>query len=583
MNERESTALRYSIFFSVIALFSTAILLQLIRIQILDSEKYATKSHDNSVKVIPVAAPRGIFFDRNFKPLVSNKPTYVIDVIPAFFDTANFSRYADILNFTEKKKKEIIRAKYSTYGKYKPIRIKKGLEFEDVAKIEEFLDELPGVEINLQPARDYSFGINGAHIFGYLQEITAEELKKRNAEYNPGDLIGASGLERSYEKYLRGKKGKRFIIVDAKQRFVKFFDNGKQDVKPQKGNDLLLTLDKQTQQIAEKLLDGKKGAVVAIELKTGGIIAMASAPTFAPDKLLSTSLKEWHALVSNKDKPMFNRATMSLYPPGSTIKPLEALAGLSSKTITPYAKIICKGGMYYGDRFFGCDHVHGKIDLIQSIEESCNTYYYQLFLKMGFATWYKYLRTFGFGQKTGIDIYEEKRGLLPDSNYYNKRLGKRRWNNGTLLSLSIGQGELSATPLQLAKYTALIANEGKLTIPHLVSAYIDSQTNEVKFFNYDKIEIAIDREKLAFVKKGMEEVVANEKGTAHNIYDKRISIAGKTGTAQNPHGKNHALFIAYAPVNNPQIAVAVVVENAGYGSTHAAPIAYKVIKTFLRK
>ncbi len=582
MNEREGKALRYSIFFSAITFFTLAILLQLVRLQILDKKKYETKSRDNSIKTIYVEAPRGIFFDRNFKPLVSNKPTYAIDVIPAYFDTSAFTKYDELLDFSESVKKEIVKTKYSAYAKFKPLRVKKGLSFEEINKIEEFLEDLPGVEINLQPARDYGYGVNGAHIFGYLQEITAEELKKRGDEYSAGDLIGASGLERSYEKYLRGKKGKRFVVIDSKQRFVKFFDDGKHDIPPQKGNDLILTIDKTVQQVAEKSLAGKKGAAVAIDLQTGGIIALASAPTFNPEELFSASPKEWSELLHDPDHPLFNRATMSIYPPGSTIKPLEALAGLSSRNITPSATITCKGGLYYGDRFFGCDHVHGKINLVQSIEESCNTYYYLLFLKMGFGVWYKYMRMFGFGHKTGIDIYEEKSGLLPDSNYYDKRLGRKRWNNGALLSLSIGQGEVAATPLQLAKYVALIANEGKLPVPHLVKGYIDSKTNEAIFFKRDVIEIEIDKEKLAYVKKGMEEVVKSPDGTAHNIYDKNLPIAGKTGTAQNPHGENHALFIAYAPTEIPKIAVAVIVENAGYGSTHAAPIAYKLIKTFLK-
>ena len=582
MNEREGKALRYSIFFSFIVFVTLTVLLQLARLQLLNKNKFEKKSRKNSVKVLPIAAPRGIFFDRNFKPLVSNKPTYVIDIIPAYFDTSAFTRFGDVLQFTPRIKKKIVKAKFSVYNKYKPLRVKEGLTFTEVNKINEFLDLLPGVEVNFQPSRDYSFGVNGAHIFGYLQEITAEQLKKNSVEYSAGDLIGASGIERSYEKYLRGEKGKRYIVVDAKQRFVRYYDNGRQDKPPRKGNDLLLTIDKRTQQVAEKLLRGKKGAVVAIDLKSGGIIAMASAPTFDPAKLISASVDEWRALVRDKNKPMFNRVTMSLYPPGSTVKPLEALAGLTTGTVTPRSTIICKGGLQYGNRFFGCDHVHGKINLVESIEESCNTYYYLLFLKMGYPVWYKFMRLFGFGAKTGIDIYEEKTGLLPDSNYYNRRLGRRRWNNGMLLSLSIGQGEVSVTPLQLAKYVALIANEGSLTVPHLVQGYIDSKTNQLNYFRFDKIEINLDKKKLRYVKKGMEEVVANQKGTAHNIYDKNLPIAGKTGTAQNPHGENHALFIAYAPTDKPEIAVAVVVENAGYGSTHAAPIAYKIIKTYLK-
>ena len=580
MSKEEGKALRYSIYLSTILIIVTALSLQLIRIQILDSGKFKVKANENSVKSVPVAAPRGVIFDRNFKLLVGNKPSYNLIVIPAYFDTSSFSRLGKLLGLFPDIKKKIIRAKRK-YSKYKPIIVRKDIPFNVVSGINEFADELTGVKVEFVPKRDYSFGVNGAHIFGYLQEITAAELKNSTGEYAGGDEIGASGIEKYYEKYLRGRKGKKLVVVNSKQQYIRDFRNGKLDVPPEKGNDIVLSIDKRTQIAAEKALKGKKGAVVAIDPATGEIIAMASAPTFSLSELSVASPAEWRAIVFNKDKPLFNRATMSAYPPGSTIKPLEALAGLASGSVTPRTTIICKGGLQYGDRFFGCDHVHGKVNLVKSIEESCNTYYYLLFLKMGYSPWLNYTRKFGFGRKTHIDIYEEKKGLLPDSTYYNKRYGRRRWNKGLLLSLSIGQGEVSVTPLQLAKYTALLAGNGKTVVPHLVKGYIDNKTNAFHPFLFDSIKIRLNMKDLAVVKKGMFEVV-NGEGTATNIKDSSIPISGKTGTAQNPHGDNHAIFIAYAPADNPKIAVAVVIENAGYGSTHAAPVAHKIIRTYLR-
>ncbi len=580
MGNDEGKALRYSIFLSTILLAVTALTLQLIRIQILNGGQYKAKANANSIKAYPIAAPRGVIFDRNFNLLVGNKPSYNLVVVPAYFDTSSFTRFRDLLGLSKADRREIIHAKRK-YSKFKPIIVRKDIPFKVVSGVKEFSDRLPGVKVEFVPKRDYSFGVNGAHIFGYLQEITADELKRTTNGYTGGDEIGASGIEKYYEKYFRGKKGKKFVVVNSNQQFIRDFKNGAFDIPPEKGNDIVLSIDKQTQIAAEKALRGKKGAVVAIDPKTGEIVALASAPTFNLSELSVASPAEWRAIVFNKDKPLFNRATMSAYPPGSTIKPLEALAGLATKSITPRTTIICKGGLQYGDRFFGCDHVHGKVSLVKSIEESCNTYYYLLFLKMGFSPWLDFTKRFGFGRKTHIDIYEEKKGLLPDSSYYNKKYGRRRWNTGLLLSLSIGQGELSVTPLQLAEYTALLANNGKTIVPHLAKGFIDNRTNSFHKFTFDSVKVKLNEKNLAVVKKGMFEVV-NGEGTATNIKDADIPIAGKTGTSQNSHGKNHAIFIAYAPADNPKIAVAVVIENVGYGSTYAAPVAHRVIRAYLR-
>jgi penicillin-binding protein 2 len=371
------------------------------------------------------------------------------------------------------------------------------------------------------------------------------------------------------------------VLVDSRQRIISRYLSGKEDINPIKGKDLVLTLDLPTQKKAEELFLGKKGAVVAIEPSTGEIIAFTSSPSFDLNSFASvTSGATWNDLVNDPDKPLFNRATMSIYPPGSTIKMLEALIGLEENIIDKDYTINCQGGYRFGDRFFKCTHVHGTVDLERSIEKSCNTYYYKLMLDIGLEKWAEYMRKFGFGSKTEVDISEESSGLVPDTEYYNRVYGPRGWTRGFLVSLGIGQGELSATPIQLAQYVSLLANFGETYKPHFVKGYINEDGELVKF-PFEKIRVDIKKENFEIVRKGMYNVV-NESGTATWIKRQDVVIAGKTGTSQNPHGKDHALFVGFAPYDNPKIAVAVFVENVGFGSTHAAPIARDLILSYLR-
>lgn len=567
------------ILFWIISVTITIFSFQLIRLQLIDYEIYHKKSTNNSIKIIPIPASRGVLFDRNFKVVVGNKPVYQVTVIPAFFDTTNFQKIEKIVEIDSLAQLLVGKAKF-TYSRYKPIILSKELEFEEVNRLIEYQNEIPGLNISIKFIRDYGYGVNGSHIFGYLNEISSAQLKI-NTNYEAGDEYGASGIEKSYEKYLHGQEGKKFAVVDSKQRFIKFLTENEFDVPAIKGNDLVLTIDKQSQIAAEKMMEGKKGSVVALNPKTGEIIALVSSPSFDLKSISALNKKEWREIVNHLEKPLFNRATMSIYPPGSSIKPIEALAAYNEGYITEDSRFNCSGGITYGNQFFGCDHIHGSVDLLRSIEKSCNTYYYEVFLKMGYPTWLKYFKMFGFGRKTNVDILEESSGILPDSNYYNRYLGKRKWNTGMLLSLSIGQGELAVTPIQMAQYVALIANNGKTIQPHFVKGIIDSKSNKYNELIFPEIKIDVDQQKLNVIKKGME-LVVNGAGTATNIRSDLVKIAGKTGTAQNPHGKNHAIFVSFAPTENPEIVVVVLVENVGYGSTHAAPIAKKVIYTFLR-
>jgi len=582
MNENYfGSALRRRLVFFVIAGMFVIQTFQLVNMQLLESTEYEKKSERNSIKTVSVKAPRGIIFDRNIEILVGNKPSFTLQIIPSEYEKKNTKIIENVLNVDSGYIDKLL-FRYRKFPEFKPRTLMKGVSYKVIAWLEENQAELPGINYIVETKRDYSFGINASHVFGYTKEVDDKTLKKYKDIYSFGDEVGFSGIEKNYEKYLRGKKGKRFFVVNARQKIVSRYNNGKNDIPPVKGNDLVLSLDYKTQQIAEKLMQHNKGALIALQPETGEILAYVSAPQYDLSHFAGvTSSSVWDSLRNDKDKPLFNRGTISMYPPGSTFKMLIAIAALEEKTIRPGYTFNCKGGMQYGNRFFGCTHYHGVLNLKQAIEESCNAYFYNLVLKIGIDNIDKYSKKFHFGKKTGIDISPEANGLIPSREYYDRAFGKGKWTNGYLLNLGIGQGEIIITPVQLAQYTALLANNGKTKVPHFAKGYIESKTNEFFPFEFNEVNAAVSKKSFKVIHQAMKGVVSSEKGTAHNIELKNISICGKTGTAQNPHGKDHSIFIAYAPSENPQIAVVVIIENAGYGSSYAAPVAQKVILTYL--
>ncbi|MGE5797814.1 MAG: penicillin-binding transpeptidase domain-containing protein, partial [Ignavibacteria bacterium] len=359
------------------------------------------------------------------------------------------------------------------------------------------------------------------------------------------------------------------------------FKDGTADVPSIKGHDLILSIDADVQLAAEEEFIGKRGAAVAIEPKTGEILALLSAPQYDLNQFSYVTSREYlKQLYDDPDKPLFNRATMSLKPPGSTFKMLGAIAALDMGVITTQNTFYCGGGFTFG-RFFKCHGVHGSINVIHAIEKSCNTYFYNLIYKVGLDNWSDYAKRFGFAKKTNLDIDEEVAGFIPDSKYYEKIYGPN-WPRSIMASLGIGQGEVSVTPIQLAQYAALIANDGKTYQPHIVKGYWDDKTSEIVSLKFPEINVSTDKKVFDIVKEGMF-LVVHGAGTATGIRMKEITIAGKTGTAQNPHGKDHAFFIGFAPYENPKIAIAVVVENVGFGATWAAPIVKKMIEAYLMK
>lgn len=573
---------RRRMFLSAILIYFFFVFFQLFRMQILDYKNFRDKADENSIKKITIDSPRGIFFDRNSEILLSNKSQFTLRITPAYYDKSNSPLLEKVLG-REQGYINLLLEKNKRYSKFLPLKVIKGVNFDFISWFEENSNFLSGVDYVVETIRDYSFGVKASHAFGYTKEITADQLRKYEGQYTLGDNIGSNAIEKSYERYLRGEKGYNLVLVNARRQTVGKYLEGELDREPVKGADLILTLDKQAQQTAETLFKEFRGALVAIEPSTGEIIAFVSSPEFDLSELAEvTSQNTWNDLIHDKSKPMFNRATMSINPPGSTIKMLEGLIGLQEGLITPDYTIRCTGGMTYGDRYFKCHGVHGTTNLEHAIEHSCNVYFYQLIMKIGLDKWANYLREFGFGDKTGIDIPEETDGIVPDTKYYDRVYGKRGWTKGYLMSLGIGQGELSATTIQLAQYSSLLANFGKTKTPHLVRGYVDPVSHQIINFNYKDIELHIDKKNFDIVRQGMLDVVEGQ-GTASRIRIPGLKIAGKTGTSQNPHGEDHSLFVAFAPYDNPKIAIAVIVENVGFGSTFAAPIAGEVIKSYLLK
>ena len=571
---------RRTIIYLAILISVAVIGFRLFEMQILNSESYELKSSDNSIKQVVVSPLRGIFYDRNMEVLVSNSPAYTLRIIPSEYDKTLNNILEKVID-TDSGFISTVLEKNKHFSKFLPVKIKKGIDFNSVAWIEENSDNLPGVDYIIEMHRNYPAGVSGSHMFGYIKEISAKQLEEEKEYYKQGDNVGHNGIEKTYEKHLRGTKGKRFILVDSKRKNIGSYKNGTDDDPSIKGSDLVLTIDADVQKIAEEEFRDKRGALVALEPSTGEIIALVSAPDYDLNQFSYLTSKDFLSkLYNDPEKPLFNRATMSVKPPGSTFKMLEAITALDLGLISPSTTYFCGGGFTYG-RFFKCHGIHGRIKVITAIEKSCNTFFYQLIYKIGLKRWKQYAEMFGFASKTNIDIGEESKGFIPDEKYYEGIYGEK-WPRSIMASLGIGQGEVSVSPIQLALYTSLLANNGKTFEPHFVKGYFDEELNELVRYKFNEKTVNIEKKHFDVIKEGMFKVV-NGKGTATHIRSEEFEISGKTGTAQNPHGEDHALFVGFAPYENPQIAFAIVVENVGFGGTHAAPIAKKIVETYLKK
>ncbi len=568
----------------VIALFAL-LFGRLFYLQILNYQQLGSISTTNSIRRIWVQPPRGRLIDRNGVIMVDNQALYTVKIVPSEFKKERTDFLAWLMQKPAEEVREIIR-KGSAFNRYSATIISRNLDAVAIARVSENLWQLPGVHIETDNKRLYPDSLFGSHLFGYLRSIPREKLEELSEQgYTQDDKIGFSGLEKFYEEELKGQKGMRFEMVTPLGKYAGRYDDGKNDIPSIKGSDLYLSVDAGLQELAEQLLrkTGKSGAVVAIDPSNGGVLALASAPDYDLDIFNgSTDRKGWNDIVTSPQKPLFNRSVQAVYPPGSVYKMILAMAALEEGKMDPAKKILDNGAFVFGHRRFLSNEGkgHGWVDMREAITVSSNVYFYNLIFNVGFDDWTKYGAMFGFGSKTGIDLPGERNGLLPSTEYYDKRYGENRWTKGYLVSLAIGQGELGTTPVQLAAYAAALANKGTLFQPHIVSGYRDTATGEYFSYEYDKQQLPVSQATFNLIHDGMVGVVERGTGTLAKV--EGVTVAGKTGTAQNPHGKDHAWFIAFAPVENPKIAMAVLVENAGFGGAISAPIARELIRYYIK-
>ena len=555
---------------------------RLYQLQMLYHSELGKKSEENSVRAVIQEPIRGYMFDRTGALVVDVGPSYTVTVTPAAFDPATLNTLSSLLQMDQKEIAEKI-AKGRAYSRFTPTRIKRDVDFKTLAALEEILFSLPGVDYQVESKRTYTPTVRAPHLLGYVKEISDAQLARSSEVYRPGDVVGSSGLESSYEMKLRGEKGFEFFSVNAQGQFLGSYEGGRSNIRSKEGFDLLLYLDTSVQALAESLMANERGAVVALDPNNGGIIAMVSKPDFDPSVFSGvTPLQLWQQLNSDTTKPLFNRATMTRYPPGSTFKMVIAAAALQDGIIDEHYRITCTGAFRFGDRVFKDLHVHGSTNVVESIQRSCNVFYYQLVLKIGLERFAKYSRMFGFGSPTGVDISEETAGLIPDTEHYDRVYGKGKWTQGYLVSLGIGQGEIGVSPLQMASYAAALANGGTLYKPHAVAAIRNKRTKAVEELGHPLKTTGVEPAVMDVLREGMRRVVQEPGGSGGLARIYGIQSAGKTGTAENPHGDDHAWYVGFAPFENPSIAVAVMIENAGFGGSKAAPIAGAVIRTYLR-
>ncbi len=579
--------LRYSdrrlIIGGIIILTGFIFIVRLFFLQVLD-DTYKLSAENNVLRHITEYPARGLVYDRNGKLLVYNEAYYDLMVIPKQVEDLDTLDFCTTLGIPVDEFKARMK-KIKEYSMFKPSVFEKQLSSEFYASLQEKMYRYQGFFTQTRTLRKYPSRV-AAHLLGYVGEVD-DKTTKDNQYYKPGDYIGVSGIEKHYEEFLRGEKGDKVVMVDVKNVPKGSFKNGEYDKQPVSGQDLVSTIDGDLQAYAEQLMQNKIGSVVAIEPSTGEILVLATSPSYDPNLLVGRVRSENYSLLA-KDvtKPLFNRALMAQYPPGSTFKLVNALVAQQEKTVFQQTSYGCKNGYHAGPIRVGCHPHPSPLNLMQSVQHSCNAYYCNVFrtlidskktVREGYDVWRKHVMSFGFGKKFETDLPYELRGLIPPGDYYDKIYGKSKWKSLTIVSLSIGQGELGTTPLQLANLVATIANRGFYYVPHLIKQIGGKPVDHEKITK--KNYTTIDSSYFRVVIDGMEQVV--EAGTAARSKLKGIRYCGKTGTAQNPHGEDHSVFVCFAPKENPKIALAVFVENSGKGGTYAAPIASLLIEKYL--
>ena len=558
----------------------------------INDERYKKSADTNAFLHKTVYPSRGLMYDRDGRLVVYNQPAYDVMLIPRDvqpFDTIDFCNTLNITPEQLRKRFADMRDKRLNpgYSSYTPQRLIAQLSTEDYGRLQEKLYRFPGFYIQKRILRQYNYSA-AANVLGNLREVSQTDIDKDDY-YSPGDYCGDLGVERSYEEYLRGVKGEEILIRDSRGRIQGRYDGGAHDIAPISGRDLTLSIDIELQEYAERLMAGKRGAVVAIEPETGEILCLVSSPTYDPRLLVGRHRGEnYKSLVNDPSLPLFDRALGGAYPPGSTFKPTQGLILLQEGIITTSTTYPCHGGYVNGGLRVGC-HAHGSpLPLKPALQTSCNAFFCWGFKAMidrrgkygtpadAFEIWKKHLVSMGYGYTLGVDLPHESRGFLPNAKFYNKFYGEGHWSANTVISVAIGQGEILATPLQIANLAATIANRGWFITPHAVKAIQDT----VMPAEYsERRRPTIDLKWYPEVAEGMRMAVTG--GTCRRAAIPGIDVAGKTGTAQNPHGRDHSAFMGFAPYDHPKIAVAVYVENGGFGAVYGVPIGSLVMEKHL--
>ncbi len=575
---------KYLFYFFFIGL-ALIFIARLFYIQVL-REDYQLSAENNVIRKEKVYPGRGLIYDREGKLLVGNQTAYDVMVVPHQVDVMDTAIFCQLLNISRETFDEKL-AEAKEYSWRKPSIFVKQLSKEQYAYFQEMLHRFPGFFPQKRILRDYNYTA-GANVLGFIGEASDRYLESHKG-YQKGDLVGITGIEKSYEQVLRGKPGVQYKLVDVHNRVKGSYREGARDTLPQPGKDIVATFDIELQQYGEALMNGKRGSIVAIEPGSGEILALVTSPSYNPNLMVGRDRSRNYSrlYVDSINKPLYDRGLLAEYPPGSPFKVINALIGLQEGVLTPNTAFTCHHGFHYGRLHVACHcGTNYPIAVRTSISKSCNNYYCTTFKRIienypsaqeGMDAWSEHVKSFGLGKFLNNDLPTGRKGFVPTADYYDRAFGYTGWKAVSAISLGIGQGELLVTPIQLANMTAAIANRGYYFTPHILKQ-VGGQAIQDPNFTQPKYT-SVDPEHFDVVIKGMLDVF--DKGTARYSRHDSITMCGKTGTAENPHGQDHSIFIAFAPMDNPKIALAIFVENGYWGSRWAAPIASLMIEKYL--
>ena len=592
MRKDYNLAKRQYVIGGFIVIIAIIYVIRLFNLQVME-DKYKDSADSNAFLRKAVYPSRGIIYDRDGRLVVYNQPAYDVMIIPRDikdFDTLDFCRAVNITPEDLVKRMEDMRDKRRNPGwsPYSPQKLLSHLSAEEYGRLQEKLYGFPGFYIQNKILREYNYKCE-SYVLGNIREVGRSDMEK-DPYYARGDYMGDVGVENTYERFLRGVKGTEVLMRDALGRIQGRYEEGALDREAVAGKNIKLSLNIELQQYAESLMVNKKGAVVAIEPSTGEVLCLVTAPSYDPSLLVGRERgNNYNKMMRDLDKPLLNRAIQATYPPGSTFKPTQGLIFLQEGIITPSTPYPCYHGFVLGRLKVGC-HGHGSpLPLKPALQTSCNAYFCWGLKNMidkkskygtvakAFDVWKHHMISQGYGYKLGIDLPGEYRGFIPNVEFYNKRYGDGHWSATTVISIAIGQGEILATPLQIANLSATIANRGHYITPHVVK---EIQDTVVPAEFLERHDTSIDRRWYEEIAEGMRMAVTGGTCRVANLAD--IEVCGKTGTAQNPHGRDHSAFMGFAPYHDPKIAIAVYVENAGFGATFGVPIGSLVMEKYLR-